>query len=229
MLEPNGPLPPEIYWRRRILAAGVILVVIVLVVWIISAVAGGGSDDSPEAAAAADTSELVEPTTTAADAPADDSGSSTSGASDTSASGTSAAAASSGAEVAPCADQSLALKVSPDRPQYRSGDEPSFSIAITNIGTSKCERDLGSGLQQALVYSLNGNNRLWSNVDCYPDPDPAMQVLEPGGQARFTVKWSGTTSEPGCKAPRTPVVPGAYTVVAQLGELRSSPEPFNFS
>ncbi|MGF7122851.1 hypothetical protein [Rhodococcus sp. BE178] len=227
MLEPNGPLPPEIYWRRRALAIGGVVVVVALLVWIIASVRGGGDD--PESAAAAGTSELTEATTTPAAEPSDGSGSSTADASGTSVSGTTAASTSAGPEVAPCADQSLALKVSPDRPQYKAGDEPSFSIAITNIGTSKCERDLGSGLQQALVYSLNGSNRLWSNVDCYPDADPAMQVLEPGGQARFTVKWSGTTSEPGCKAPRVQVAPGAYTVVAQLGELRSSPEPFNFS
>ena len=53
--------------------------------------------------------------------------------------------------------------------------------------------------------------------------------LRPGDQAAFSVRWSGTTSEPGCAVPREPVQPGAYTVVGQLGGLRSTPEPFNMT
>lgn len=229
MLEPNGPLPPEIYWRRRAVAVGVIVVLVVLVVWIISSVRGG--DDTPESTAAAATSELTEPSTPSA--PPSESGNESGSASSSggsSGAGTSAASTTgTGAATAQCADQSLAIKATPDQPQYKIGDEPSFTIAITNIGTSKCERDLGSAMQQALVYTLDGKKRLWSNIDCYPSADPAVQVLEPGGQARFTVKWSGTTSEPGCTAPRNQVPPGGYTVVAQLGGLRSAPEPFNFA
>ena len=37
VIEPNGPLPPEVYWRRRILAGvlalGVVAVIIGLIVW----------------------------------------------------------------------------------------------------------------------------------------------------------------------------------------------------
>jgi hypothetical protein len=209
----------------------VIVVVVVLVVWIISSVRGG--DDSPESAAAAATSELTgssTPSTPPSESGTESGSGSASSASGASGTGTSAAATTStGPAAAQCADQSLAIKATPDQPQYKIGDEPSFTIAITNIGTSKCERDLGSAMQQALVYSLDGNKRLWSNVDCYPSADPAVQVLEPGGQARFTVKWSGKTSEPGCTAPRNQVPPGGYTVVAQLGGLRSAPEPFNFA
>ncbi|WP_430330732.1 hypothetical protein [Rhodococcus sp. ACT016] len=229
MLEPNGPLPPEIYWRRRAVALGAIVVVVVLVVWIIASVRGG--DDSPESEAAAATSELTDSSTSSEPTSGSDnaagSASSTTGSSVT---GTSATGTTSAdAATAQCADQSLAIKATPDQPQYKIGDEPSFTIAITNIGTTKCERDLGSAMQQALVYTLDGNKRLWSNVDCYPNADPAVQVLEPGGQARFTVKWSGKSSEPGCTAPRNQVPPGGYTVVAQLGGLRSAPEPFNFA
>lgn len=221
MLEPNGPLPPEIYWRRRAVAVGAIVVVVVLIVWIISSLTGAESSDSADAAQTSDI------TTTAAPSSSEDrpSESAASSATSTSASATS----TSGAASTQCSDQSLAIKATPDQPQYKIGDEPSFTVAITNIGTTKCERNLGSGLQQALVYTLDGNKRLWSNIDCYPDAEPAVQVLEPGGQARFTVKWSGKTSDPGCNTTRNQVPPGAYTLVAQLGELRSAPEPFNFA
>ncbi|RVW06635.1 hypothetical protein [Rhodococcus spongiicola] len=219
MFQPTGPLPPEVYWRRRLVALGVLVVVIALIVWIITAVTGGGAS---EPAAAADTSE-----TTETNAPPSEPSDATAEASEDDAA--EPAAATSDAEPAYCTDQSLAIKATPDQPQYRVGEEPSFTIAITNIGTVTCERDLGSGLQQVLVYTLDGNRRLWSNIDCYPYGDPAVEVLEPGGQRFFTIRWSGTTSDPGCLTVRNQVPAGAYTLVAQLGELRSSPEPFNLA
>lgn len=120
------------------------------------------------------------------------------------------------------------MKASPDQPSYPAGQEPAFTVVVTNIGTSACERDLGSGLQQVLVYTLEGQ-RLWSNVDCFPTTTPDIRTLQPGEQAPFAVKWSATTSEPGCAAPRNPVGPGGYSVVGQLGQLRSAPETFNIT
>ena len=38
MLEPHGPLPPEIYWRRRVLAAGLALFAVIVVVGVIGVV-----------------------------------------------------------------------------------------------------------------------------------------------------------------------------------------------
>ena len=128
-----------------------------------------------------------------------------------------------------CPDQSLAIKATVEQPTYQAGQEPVFGIVITNIGTTPCQRDLGAGLQQALVYTIDGGQRLWSNADCYPNTASDMRTLNPGQQAAFTVKWSGTTSAPQCAGERTPVAPGAYTVVAQLGALRSAPEPFNIA
>ncbi|MCD2110523.1 hypothetical protein LQ384_05390 [Rhodococcus rhodochrous] len=246
MLEPTGPLPPEIYWRRRILAIGVSVVVLVLVIWLVVALTGGEDpDQNPEPAAAEVTTSA---TTTAADASADaasasttrsggSSGSSGSGGAEGSASDdadeddTSTSATTSAAPVPPgqCSDQSLAVRVTADEPNYRVGSEPDFTIVITNIGTSQCERDLGAGLQQVLVYSLDGNERLWANTDCFPESTADIRSLAPGDQAAYSVKWSATTSEPGCQAPREPVGPGAYTVVGQLGGLRSVPEPFNIT
>ncbi|MGX7723351.1 hypothetical protein [Rhodococcus pyridinivorans] len=246
MLEPTGPLPPEIYWRRRILAIGVSVVVLALVIWLVVALTGGEDpDQNPEPAAAEVTTSA---TTTAADASADaasasttrsggSSGSSGSGGAEGSASDdadeddTSTSATTSAAPVPPgqCSDQSLAVRVTADEPNYRVGSEPDFTIVITNIGTSQCERDLGAGLQQVLVYSLDGNERLWANTDCFPESTADIRSLAPGDQAAYSVKWSATTSEPGCQAPREPVGPGAYTVVGQLGGLRSVPEPFNIT
>ncbi|MBY6537379.1 hypothetical protein HQ325_01715 [Rhodococcus sp. BP-349] len=235
MLEPNGPLPPEIYWRRRALAIGGAVVVIGLVVWLVVSLAGGGSQDSESTAASASlapsaaTTYRPDASATGGSAPAGGSGGG-GGDAASSSSATSTSATTSAAPVAPgqCADQSLAVKASPDQPSYPAGQEPAFTVVVTNIGTSSCERDLGSGLQQVLVYTLEGQ-RLWSNVDCFPSTTPDIRTLQPGEQAPFAVKWSATTSEPGCAAPREPVGPGGYSVVGQLGQLRSAPETFNIT
>ncbi|MFD6893678.1 hypothetical protein ACFWB0_03890 [Rhodococcus sp. NPDC060086] len=249
MLEPNGPLPPEIYRRRRVLAIVVAVVVLALVIWAVLAFTSG---DDPETEPTASETTMSETTTSAPDGAGVEAGAETgsgvagSGAAassgendaDSSASSSTSGAAESGpgagttpasASTAPgqCSDQSLAVRVTAGEPNYQVGTEPEFTIVITNIGTAACERDLGAGLQQVLVYTLDGNNRVWANTDCFPDSTADLRSLAPGDQAAFTVQWSGTTSEPGCEAPREPVGPGAYTVVGQLGGLRSSPEPFN--
>lgn len=244
MLEPNGPLPPEIYWRRRALAIGVGVVVVALLVWLLSSLGGGGDD--PETGAAAATSSLTSaPATSSAksDDKSEGGGSGGSGDSSGSSESSSGSETSSGesstsstnAEPVPagqCPDQSLAIKATGEKPNYAPGEEPTFTTVITNIGTTPCERDLGSGLQQVLVYTLDGNQRLWSNIDCFPQGEPDLRTLAPGEQAVFSVKWSAKTSAPDCldqpEPQRDPIGPGAYTVVGQLGQLRSAPEPFNF-
>ncbi|MDV8055768.1 MULTISPECIES: hypothetical protein [unclassified Rhodococcus (in: high G+C Gram-positive bacteria)] len=247
MLEPTGPLPPEIYWRRRALAIGAAVVVLGLIVWFIASLSGG-SDDTEAApagvvAAPATTSALPSPSSSATDADSGGSGGSGDGAGGSggsggsggatdSAAGGGAAATTSGAP-APvisnqCPDQSLAIKVTPEKATYRLGEEPVFTVVITNIGSTECQRDVGAGLQQALVYTLD-NQRIWSNVDCFPNAASDLRTFKPGEQAGFTVKWSGTNSVPGCGEERIPVGVGAYQAIAQLGELKSVPEPFNIT
>ncbi|TSD95622.1 hypothetical protein FOS14_17615 [Skermania sp. ID1734] len=226
MLEPNGPLPPEVYRRRRVAAIVIAVVVLVVLVWIIASMRGG--DDSSSAAAAASSSAAAASSTAA---------SATAGASGAPAPGQPAAsgvAAPSGQAAAPvpagqCPDQSLALKATVGQPTYPAGQKPQFGMVITNISTAPCQRDLGAGLQQMLVYSIDGTQRIWSNTDCFPSNTPDVRTLNPGQQAVFKVEWSGETSQPQCAGDRVPVQPGAYTVVAQLGALRSPPEPFNIS
>lgn len=254
MLEPNGPLPPEIYWRRRALAIGGAIVVLLLMVWLINSLRGGGDSETDPAAASSSltTPVSISPTASGSSTSSGGSGGSggggggaaaaggeaasgTSGSSGASSSGASSSAAPSGQPVAAgqCPDQSLAIKVAADKPTYLAGEEPSFTTVVTNIGTTPCERDLGSSLQQVLVYTIDGAVRLWSNIDCFPQSAADVRTLAPGEQAQFTVKWSAKTSAPDCltqpEPQRDPVGPGAYTVVGQLGQLRSAPEPFNLS
>ncbi|WP_174184851.1 hypothetical protein [Nocardia barduliensis] len=216
MLEPNGPLPPEIYWRRRAFAIGVLVVALALVIWVVLAVARGG--DSPgDAKAAGSSSVAAKPVDAAAKPPGESGPPKTS------------AAATSGAAAGPCPDQSLAIKVTVEQPTYKTGEQPVFGIVITNISAVACTRDMGSGLQQVSVHTLDGQRRLWSSTDCYPDGQPDVRTMSRGEQAAFTVTWSGTTSQPNCAGERVQVPPGPYSVIAQLGSVRSMAEPFNIA
>ncbi|WP_043806580.1 hypothetical protein [Rhodococcus triatomae] len=231
MMEPSGPLPPEIYRRRRWLAIGAAVVALVLLIWIVSALRGGDDDQATDAAAASSSLSVTTTASASSSTPASESGSSSespsaSGSTDPSSTGEASDAA---APAGQCADSSLAVKVSPGKPTYPAGEEPEFGIVVTNIGNAPCDRELGAGMQQVLVYTLDTQQRLWSNNDCFPNSAADVRTLAPGEQAAFTVKWSGATSAPGCTAPREPVPAGAYSVVGQLGNLRSAPEPFNLS
>ena len=95
-----------------------------------------------------------------------------------------------------CADSSLAVKATADKATFAPGEEPSFTIVITNIGSATCDRDLAGGLQQVLVYSIDGKTRLWSNVDCYPQPAADVRNLAPGEQAAFKGRLVGHDVDP---------------------------------
>lgn len=248
MLEPHGPLPPEIYWRRRVLAAGLALFAVLVVVLLIVFV-GGGKDSSQNAAAtsssgAATTSDLPPSQGPGgADASAANNGGGAGGAGGSSAarsgasqSGSAPASASAaggvptpGAVVAggPCPDANISVVVGADKATYTLGEQPTFEATVTNAGPVACQRDIGTGQQQLIVLTLDGSKQLWTNFDCTFQPGIKNEVLQPGQQLRYQLQWAGTTSAPGCQGQRTPVAPGAYQVVAQLGAKRSAPVTFN--
>lgn len=199
------------------------MVALAVVVWLaVTVTRGGGAPGSTGAAATS---------TTSGEAAASSAPSSTTTTKTGTRSTTAAAESSQAAPAAAgqCADQSLAVKVSVAQPTYRVGEEPVFGIVITNISGEPCTRDMGSGLQRVSVQTLDGGRQLWASTDCYPDGEPDLRTLDRGEQAAFTVTWTGTTSQPECAGERVPVPSGAYHVVAQLGSVRSAPEPFNIA
>ncbi len=219
-LEPHGPLPPEIYWRRRGLALGIAVVTIGIVVAVIVAVMSGsagantaGKPAGQEKAAAPEVKTPVQPpagqnpnqpaeTPTAAVQPppvlkeGDD-----------------------------CPDSTLAVFGLTNAPQYVIGDQPKFTMVVTNIGLVACKRDVGAAVLAAYVYSLD-NKRLWSNLDCAPSNETLVKTFAPGEQVTTAVTWTGMGSAPHCPLPRQPIGPGTYNLVVQLGNLRSAAVPF---
>lgn len=220
-LEPHGPLPSQIYWRRRGLALGIALLVIALIVGLAIALFGGSDstntantattqipqpeDKTPVVVPPAESSPAPTPTPTSAVAPppvlqaGDD-----------------------------CPDSNLAIKGVTNAPQYVIGDQPKFTMVVTNIGLVACKRDVGAAVLAAYVYSLD-NNRLWSNLDCAPSNETLVKTFNPGEQVTTEVTWTGMGSAPQCPLPREPIGPGTYNLVVQLGNVRSAAVPFTLS
>ncbi len=233
MLQPVGPLPASVYWRRRAVAAALVLLVLVLF-WI--ALPGGGGESRPTAGAAGSATPAGggAPTSLAATPPADDPGrpGTGGGSAATVPAGTAPAGTTAAPTAAPrtsppppraCRDKDLALRVVPERPAYAVGQSPVLDLQVRNISTTPCVRDLGAAQQEILLY--RGDRRLWSSNDCYPDGERRSQVLASGAGESFAVTWSGLGSRPKCIGTRTRIGPGRYSLEGRLGSLRSPRAP----
>lgn len=216
-LEPHGPLPPQIYWRRRGLALGIAVLVIALLVGGAYALFGG-----PKSATTAKTGAVAtpQPENKTPVAPPAEAGPAPTA--------TPTAAVAPPAVLQPgedCPDSNLAVKGITNAPQYVIGDQPKFTMVVTNIGLVACKRDVGAAVLAAYVYSLD-NTRLWSNLDCAPSNETLVKEFNPGEQVTTEVTWTGMGSAPQCPLPREPIGPGTYNLVVQMGNLRSAAVPF---
>jgi hypothetical protein len=229
-LEPRGPLPTEIYWRRRGLALGIAVVVIGIAVATVIAFVGSKAGAKPASVnkpgSAQNTPAAVPP-----QAPPPGQEGVTPVAPPQ---GQNPESATPTAAVLPppvlkegddCPDSTLGVKGLTNAPQYFIGDQPKFTMVVTNIGLVSCKRDVGAAVLAAYVYSLD-NKRLWSNLDCAPSNETLVKTFTPGEQVTTAVTWTGMGSAPHCPLPRPAIGPGTYNLVVQLGNLRSLSVPF---
>lgn len=253
MFRPVGPLSPSVYWRRRLLVA----VLLVAVVLLLRALFGGGGPDNDGHDGVALPSESPVPTrtplatitpspgtggppasgqTSHAAEPAGDGG--TGGAGSGSGTGSAGSVGSTGGSgtggagtPATCADAALRLTVVTDRADYPPGAKPVIRLALTNTASTPCRRDVGAAQQEAIVYAgrTPGQHQFWSSNDCDPGGDPDVRVLGPGDTLRFSVTWPAVSSAPDCAGTERAAGPGAYTVVARVGSLRSDPVTFTLT
>ena len=195
--------PRQIYWRRRALALGIAVLVIgviaAVVVMIVMNSAGAETKnaDKPAPTRAATPTPLpgenpevktpVVPPAVSAPAPTP----------------TPTAAVTPPPvlqEGDDCPDSTLAVKGITSQPQYVVGDQPKFTMVVTNIGLVACKRDVGAAVLAAYVYGLD-NTRLWSNLDCAPSNETLVKTFNPGEQVTTEVTWTGMGSAPGCPLP----------------------------
>lgn len=231
VLDTERPLPPEIYRRRRFLAIGVVtlvLVVVVAIVLVVMSNASGSDSGQAQPDSTVNTAAVAPPTPlpgenpevkTPIQPPAQQAPPPT--------------PTPTTAVVPPpvlkagddCPDSTLAVKGITSQPNYVVGDQPKFTMVVTNIGLVACQRDVGAAVLAAYVYNLN-NERLWSNLDCAPSNETLVKTFNPGEQVTTEVTWTGMSSAPNCPLPRQPIGPGTYNLVVQLGNLRSATVPF---
>lgn len=224
MIEPTGPLPASIYWRRRLVAVFGSLIAVLLLVWVVGVLLGG--NDSPAVRGTAQDDVAIP---LASEPP------STSQAVSSSASVTPSPTTlvTSGPPVPaagppqPCPDSVITLAATVEHPSYRVGERPVFTLHIVNAGPVACVRDVSRQLRVLLVVPVGGTTPLWSSGDCYSSGGAETPVLRPGQELVYTLIWSGRTSAPGC-APAGGLVPaGEYAVIGKLGALASAPTTFS--
>jgi hypothetical protein len=227
-LEPHGPLPTQIYWRRRALAIGIaVLVIGVIAAVVVMLVMNNSSGDTK-------TSDKPGPTPAAAPTPLPGENPEVKTPIMPPAASAPAPTPTPTAAVVPppvlkegddCPDSTLAVKGITSQPEYVVGDQPKFTMVVTNIGLVACKRDVGAAVLAAYVYGLD-NTRLWSNLDCAPSNETLVKTFNPGEQVTTEVTWTGMGSGQGCPLPRQPIGPGTYNLMVQLGNLRSAAVPF---
>ncbi len=245
LVNPVGPEEPSVYWRRRAVL-GVILLVVVWLMWLaVSALTGGAnasaSEPKPGPSFGLSLSDTASPD---ASSPADDEspGPSASG-TDPSASPASAgptdsqsASASASAAASDSAAPSASATTSPAGGSCDAGDVvvaaqaasqspkvgagTSFTLSVTNKGSSACTRDVGPGANELRLTS--GGTLAWSSDHCNPSTAAKVVTLEPGQPWSTTLTWNGNRSKAGCGAAQAAPA-GSYQLIATNGSTSSEP------
>ncbi|MCP2204092.1 hypothetical protein [Lentzea flava] len=218
MIEPTGPLPSTVYWRRRIAAIGAALVTLLLVIWIVGLF---GSDDQPAVPTNAAAASSSNPPPSMSETAVPSSSSTTPPPSPTQ---TTPPPPPPGPPQ-PCADDVIAVVAKANKPFYTIGDQPELSMDVVNNGPVPCIKDIGRQHRELTVLTADGATVLWSSNHCLSTAGSEVRVMQPKELFNYGTKWAGSTSKPGCGA-HTRVGPGDYLLVAKLAGKASSPVVF---
>lgn len=133
MLDPNGPLPPTVYWRRRAVALAVALTVTVLLGWILILLFGGNTEPQAAGRLAAPAAPSPAPQKPAA------------------------------AEPPECPDTATRVAAEVGRPSFKSGEKITLGAVVTNTGKTPCVRDLNRVHREIEVLGSEGKHVWGSN------------------------------------------------------------------
>lgn len=232
MFHPVGSQPPSVYWRRRIVLLASVIALVTLIALTVRALLS----DAPGTAKAAGSAGASSP-------PSHSSGPSPPGTTKqvaTSAAAsrrpsssrsrnesTSPSAPASSAAPKACKVAALALAAASDRPKYAVGDQPVFSILVTNNSGAPCVQDLGD--PQIVLRVYNGESRVWGSHDCKIVPGTDDRTLSGKSAVRVSVAWAGLSSQPKCAGTRQRAGAGTYTLYASLAGREGKAAQFTIS
>lgn len=210
-----GPLPANVYWRRR----AVVLVGLAMIVLVVS-YACGGPDPNADAQVAADTSnsQSASPGTTLLrpEVPA----------TTTSTPSPSPFTLPIPATTGPCTDAELDVIATAAAPEVQRGQTLNVTIRIKNVSDRTCGRDIGADMQELRLNDPAAKKIVWSSDDCNPNHGVDVRSFAPGQEETFTLTWQGKASRGGddspvCDAPAPTAQ--SYELVARLDQKYSAP------
>lgn len=199
-MNPVGPEPPSVYWRRRLLVV-LAFVIVLFLLWLALFSGNGGSTP-----AAAPTSPTATPT------PSD----------------TATASPSASGSVAPCADSDIAVTASVVNESVPVGGTVSFKLLVANKGTVPCSRNVGTKVN-TLTVSSSGGTRMWSSDDCSPGGQDQVETIPPGSAFEVTASWNQAITQEGCPSGLGAAKAGQYQVVGTNAGQDSAPAPFTLT
>ena len=233
-MNPNKPLPEEIYKRRRVAALIIVIVLAVVLIWAAVAAFGGDSNDSvatsSESSASTTTADSMSESATASVSESESEAKSASesepeeaedGASESTDPEKSVHAAKD-----TCSLKDLEVRTSMLKYSVPDGELPKFFMTVTNPTAADCKIDLDENSLRFEVYKMTDNQRVWSDTDCYASVQTGEQTFPAGKDLKFEAEWSRQASEPGKCTNRTTAEPGAYFAHTVIGDNSSPPQDF---
>ena len=197
LLRPVGSEPPSVYWVRRLAAALVVIAILASIAWLLGG--GGGSGDAAAPVA-------------------------TPSASATASASASASPSPTSTEPLECPDASILVTASTEQRSYPVGSNPTLTLAIENVGTSACIRDVGPKANELEITS--GGYHVWSSDDCSASDKSKMTLLQPGDKVASSITWDGLLSSKGCPADPAKAKPGNYELIARNARVESEKARF---
>ncbi|WP_407319079.1 hypothetical protein UQW22_01545 [Isoptericola halotolerans] len=116
-----------------------------------------------------------------------------------------------------CLPSAVVLDVTPGTGTLTSGDVLSYTLRVTNDGRMPCLLD-GRGSSMQLVVTDAEGERVWSSADCGSTGGDDL-LLGVGQSWDRTVRWSGSSSSPGCEGKRERVPAGDYVATMTLADV----------
>lgn len=188
---PIGPLPPEVYWRRRIVVGVGVLAVLIIIVLIV--VRPGAGEPNAQPTPDPETSESADP----GDEPVVD------------------------GEVTACTASQVELTPVTDSESYAPDQQPLISLTLLNTGTVACTLPAGSDVQSYVITSGSDRIWASTDCQEPGVPaEVTLEPGVPLSTAPFPWSRTRSVPDD-CAAERVPVVAGGatYRLSVSVGEL----------